>query len=263
MNYNYETLKIEKAGKILTLTMNRPDKLNAINATMHTELSQVFEQINEDMDVEVVIFTGAGRAFAAGGDTMLMQQMIDDQSNWRHTQREAKKIVMGILDLEKPIIAKVNGHAVGLGATLALHCDVIFASDKAKIGDPHVRVGLVAGDGGSAIWPYLIGFARAKEYLFTGDLIPAAEAAQMGLINHCVPLDELDARVEAFAQRLVHGAIRAISWTKMAVNAPLRALASENLDTSLSLEGLSARTVDHQEAVRAFNEKREPKFVGR
>jgi enoyl-CoA hydratase len=262
MSYKFETLLVEKKGKILTLTMNRPDKLNAINATMHRELSLVFDQIGDDPEVEVVIFTGAGRAFAAGGDTQLMQDMIDEPAMFRRTTREAKRIIMSILELEKPVIAKLNGHAVGLGATMALHCDIIFASDKAKIGDPHVSVGLVAGDGGSAIWPYLIGFARAKEYLFTGDLIMAQQAADMGLINHCVPLDELDARVDAFANKLADGPIRAISWTKMAVNAPLRALASQNLDTSLALEGLSSRTNDHQEAVRAFNEKRPPKFSG-
>ena len=187
MKYQYEMLKIDRKGKVLTLTLNNPDKLNAITATMHNELSRVFDQIADDTEVEVVIFTGAGRAFAAGGDTHLMQKMIDNPDMWRQTQHEAKKIVMGIMDLEKPIIAKVNGHAVGLGATLALHCDVIFASDKAKIGDPHVRVGLVAGDGGAAIRPYLIGFARATESLFTGDLLSAADAERICLINHCVP----------------------------------------------------------------------------
>jgi enoyl-CoA hydratase len=263
MSYDFETLKIDKQGKIVTVTMNRPDVLNAINAKMHYELSVVFERIGDDQDVEVIIFTGAGRAFAAGGDTKLMQDMIDEPALFRRTTREAKRIVMSILECEKPIIAKVNGHAVGLGATVALHCDVIFASDKAKIGDPHVNVGLVAGDGGSAIWPYLIGFARAKEYLFTGELMTAQKAAEMGLINHCVPHDELDSRVQAFAEQLAHGPIRAISWTKSAVNAPLRALVSANMDTSLALEGLSSQTQDHQEAVRAFNEKRKPSFSGR
>ncbi len=262
MTYDYETLSVETRGKLLTLTMNRPEKLNAVNATMHTELSRVFDRINEDDSVEVVVLTGAGRAFSSGGDTQWMQRMIEDNATWRKTSREGKKIVLSLLDLEKPVIAKINGPAVGLGATLALFCDVIFISDQASVGDPHVKMGFVAGDGGAAIWPYLIGFARAKEFLFTGELIPGPQAAQMGLVNHCVPHDELDARVEEFAQRLLGGAIRAIAWTKMAINAPLRALASQNLEASIALEGLSNFTADHQEAVKAFNEKRKPVFTG-
>ena len=262
MTYDFETLVVEKKGKLLTLTMNRPEILNAIDEVMHTELSQVFDRINEDAEVEVVVFTGAGRAFTAGGDTKWMQRMIDDGPLWRKTSREGKKIVLSLLDLEKPIIAKVNGPAVGLGANMALFCDVIFASDQATIGDPHVKVGFTAGDGGAAIWPYQIGFARAKEFLFTGELLTAQRAADIGLINHCVPHDELDGRVDAFAQQLLGGAIRAISWTKMAINAPLRALVSQNIETSIALEGLSNRTADHQEAVSAFNEKRKPSFTG-
>ena len=263
MDYNFKTLRVEKAGRVLTLSMNRPEVLNAIDETMHTELSVVFDRINGDDDVDVVVLTGVGRAFTAGGDTRWMQRMIDDEKLWRKTSREAKKIILSLLDVEKPVLAKVNGAAVGLGATMALFCDIIFASDKAVIGDPHVKIGFVAGDGGSAIWPYLIGFARAKEYLFTGDLVPAQKAAEMGLINHCVPHDDLDRVVDAFAEKLLGGAIRAISWTKMAVNAPLRALVSQNLETSIALEGHSNRTADHQEAVNAFNEKREPRFTGK
>jgi enoyl-CoA hydratase len=146
---------------------------------------------------------------------------------------------------------------------MALMCDVIFASDQATIGDPHVRIGFVAGDGGAAIWPYLIGFARAKEFLFTGEMLTAQKCAEIGLINHCVPHAELDTRVQDFAERLANGPIRAISWTKMAVNAPLRALASKSMDTSINLEAMSNISFDHQEAVTAFNEKRKPVFQGR
>ncbi|MBI3993710.1 MAG: enoyl-CoA hydratase/isomerase family protein [Candidatus Lambdaproteobacteria bacterium] len=263
MNYDFQTLQVTRSGKVLTVTMHRPEKLNAIDEVMHTELSQVFERVRQDEAAEVVVLTGAGRAFTAGGDTRWMQRMIDDAALWRKTSREGRRIVLSLLDVEKPVIAKVNGPAAGLGASMALMCDVIFASDQATIGDPHVRIGFVAGDGGAAIWPYLIGFARAKEFLFTGEMLPAQKCAEMGLINHCVPHAELDGRVQEFAERLANGPIRAISWTKMAVNAPLRALASKSMDTSINMEAMSNVSYDHQEAVRAFNEKRKPVFQGR
>jgi len=258
----YEHILAERAGRVLTLTLNRPDQLNATNAALHAELSTIFYDANLDNEAEVIVLTGAGRAFCAGGDTNWMQEMIDEPVAWRRTVTEAKKIVFGLLDLEKPIIAKLNGHAVGLGATIALYCDVIFASEKARIGDPHVAVGFVAGDGGAAIWPAHIGYARAKEFLMTGELLSAQRAAEIGLINHAVPADELDAAVDAFAKRLLGGARRAIQWTKMAVNVNLRQQVTTSLECSLALEGLSNFSADHQEGVNAFNEKREPKFTG-
>jgi len=211
----------------------------------------------------LVILTGAGENFCAGGDIEWMQEMIDDPSSFEKTAREGKQIVFSLLDCEKPVIAKVNGHATGLGATIALFCDVVFASERAKIGDPHVSVGFVAGDGGAVIWPQLIGFARAKEYLMTGDLISAAEAARIGLINRAVPPEELDAAVDAFARRLAGGAVKAIKWTKMSVNIGLKQLAHSIMDASISYEAQSNRTADHAEAVAAFREGRPPKFVGR
>jgi len=149
---------------------------------------------------------------------------------------------------------------MGLGATIALFCDVIFAADNAKIGDPHIRVGLVAGDGGAVIWPQLIGYARAKERLMTGDAMSAEEAARIGLINHVVPADELDARVAEFADRLANGATNAIRWSKVSVNIGLKQLAHSIMDTSLSYEWLSSLSADHREAVNAFCEKRKPVF---
>lgn len=261
MDYSsYRTILVSRAGRILTLTLNRPEKLNATDAALHTELSTIFNDVANDDEVDVVILTGAGKAFCAGGDTVWMEDMMKRPEQWYQTVREAKRIVYGILDCNKPIIAKLNGSAVGLGATIALFCDTIFASERAKIGDPHVMVGFVAGDGGSAIWPQLIGYARAKEFLMTGDLMEASRAAEIGLINHCVPHDELDARVDAFAARLASGAIQAIQATKVAVNATLRQVVAANLDLSLALEGLSNFSPEHKEGVRAFNEKRKPDF---
>jgi enoyl-CoA hydratase len=168
-----------------------------------------------------------------------------------------------MLDCPKPIIAKINGDAIGLGATLALFCDISFAADSARIGDPHVRAGFVAGDGGAVIWPQLIGYARAKEYLLTGTLIQAADAARMGLINYSVPAEELDARVAEFAGKLLNGAMMAIRWTKMSINIGLKQIATATMDASMAYEALSNLSHDHREAVAAFREKRKPIFVGK
>lgn len=259
----YSDLRIENRDRVLTITMNQPDRLNAVGERMHAELAQVFTDAALDDDVDIIVLTGEGRAFSAGGDIEWMQKMIDVDGAFEKTAAEGKRIIFSMLDCEKPIIARVNGHAAGLGATLALFCDVIFASEKARIGDPHVSVGFVAGDGGAVIWPQLIGYARAKEFLMTGDLIPATRAAEIGLINYAVPAEELDARVDAFVERLQQGAKKAIRWSKMSVNIGLKQLAHSIMDASLSMEALSNKTADHQEAVNAFREKRDPVFTGR
>jgi len=257
---DYRTILFSRRGRVLEVTLNRPDKLNATDAVLHTELARVFTEITNDPDSDIVILTGAGRAFSAGGDVAWMQEAIDEPARFEQTMREARQIVYGLIDCEKPIIAKLNGHATGLGCTIALFCDVIFAADHAKIGDPHVSIGFVAGDGGAVIWPQLIGYARAKEYLLTGDLMTAAQAAGMGLINYAVPAEELDGKVNAFADRLAAGATKAIRWTKMSVNIGLRDLAAKMMDASLAYEALSNIHPDHAEAVRAFAEKRPPVF---
>jgi len=259
----FKTVLISRRDRILTVTLNRPEKFNAIDATMHSELSRLFFEINRDRSVDIVILTGAGKAFSAGGDVEWLQSMIDDPWEWEVLTEEAKGVVMSILECRQPVICKLNGAAAGLGATIALACDVVFGSDKAVIGDPHVKVGFAAGDGGTALWPFLIGYARAREFLYTGELLTAQKAADIGLINHCVPAAELDARVEAFADQLANGAIRAIQWTKRAINGPLKRIAAENLDMSLALEAKSNITADHQEGVNALREKRKPKFTGK
>lgn len=259
----YRTLLIDKKDGVFTITMNRPEKMNAVDGAMHAELAQVFTQAANDPDTDCVVLTGAGKGFSAGGDVDWFQAMIDDPAQFEQCRREAKQIIFSMLDCEKPMIAKVNGHAAGLGATLALFCDVIFMSTKARIGDPHVGVGFVAGDGGAIIWPQLIGYARAKELLMTGELITAERAASIGLVNHAVAPEELDARVAQFCDRLNRGAKLAIRYTKVSINIGLKQLAHSILDASLAYEALSNLTADHQEAVNAFREKREPKFTGR
>lgn len=258
----YKTILHSRRGRVLTLTLNLPEKLNAVSELMHTELASVFIDAADDPDSDVIVLTGAGRAFSAGGDIEWMQSAIDKPAKFDRTATEAKRIIFSLLDCEKPVIAKVNGHAAGLGATIALFCDIIFAADTAKIGDPHVSVGLSAGDGGAIIWPQLIGYAKAKEFLFTGDLIQAPEAARMGLINRSVPLAELDTQVDAFADRLTSGARYAIRTTKMSVNIGLKQLAHSIMDACIAYETLSNRTDDHREAVAAFREKRKPVFRG-
>jgi enoyl-CoA hydratase len=139
----------------------------------------------------------------------------------------------------------------------------MIAVDTARFGDPHVRMGYVAGDGGAVIWPQLIGYARAKEYLLTGDMLDAKEAERIGLINYVVPRDQLDAKVNSFADKFARGATKAIKWTKTSINMPLRQLAHSMMDASLAYEALTNMGDDHQEAVTAFQEKRKPRFTGR
>lgn len=258
---DYRTIGFRRDGKVLTVTLNRPDVLNAVNGELHRELSHLFYDVATD-PADIIVLTGAGRAFCAGGDIDWMQSGIDDPLGFDQVVFEAKKIIFGLLDCEKPIICRLNGDAVGLGATIALFCDIIIARDDARIGDPHVAVGLVAGDGGAVIWPQLIGYARAKEYLMTGKLMNAEDAVSMGLINHAVPASELDETTDRMASRLASGAAQAIRWTKVSVNIGLKQLAHSIMDTSLAYESLSNRSRDHQEAVTAFREKRRPNFTG-
>lgn len=252
---DYRTIKITRRGRVLTLALDRPAALNAVDAVLHEELARVFSDAGNDPDSDIVVLTGTGRAFCAGGDVDWMQDAIDRPEDFETTVLEAKRIVFSLLDCEKPTIARINGPAVGLGATLALFCDIGIAADTAYLSDPHVSVGMVAGDGGAVIWPQLIGFARAKEFLFTGDRIGAQRASEIGLINRVVPAAELDGAVDAFADRLAGGATKAIRWTKVTVNIALKQLAHSMMDTGLAYEALTNASADHRERVRAFRER--------
>jgi enoyl-CoA hydratase len=263
MDYTkYQSILAKRDGKILTLTMNRPEQLNAVDARMHYELSEIFRDVQNDTETNVVVLTGAGRAFCAGGDLGWLKEMTSNKAILNQTLAEGKKIVNDILDIEKPVIAMVNGPAMGLGATMALFCDIIIASEKAKFADPHVKVGIVAGDGGCVIWPLLVGICKAKELLMTGDAISAKEAERMGLINKAVPPEELDKAVYELAQRLANGPIQAINSTKVAINKNVKFFTNLILDTSLALEGHTFYTQDVLEAINAFKEKRVPSFKG-
>jgi enoyl-CoA hydratase len=263
MDYSqYERIKIDRRGHILTLTLNRPETRNAVDGRMHNELATIFYDVQLDEQADVIVITGAGSAFSAGGDINWLASLRQAGSAGQLAAVDVKKIVFGLLDLEKPIIARIHGPCLGLGTTIALLCDVIYAAESASIGDPHVRVGLAAGDGGAVIWPQLVGYARAKEYLLTGDLLSAREAERIGLINHVVPEEELDRHVYDLAERLANGATKAIRWTKTVVNIGLKQLAHSMMDASISYEMLTMATNDHHEAIEAFQEKRKPNFQG-
>ncbi len=257
----YATLLLTRKERLLTVTLNRPDTLNAVNLQMHEELAEVFTFAAMDEGSDVIVLTGAGRAFSAGGDLEHIANNAAHPELFDNEVRLAKRIVFALLDLDKPIICRLNGNAVGLGATLALLCDVVFAADSARIGDPHVALGLVAGDGGAAIWPQLVGMARAKEYLLTGELLNARKAEQVGLVNHCVPRDELDAAVEAFCERLLANSRNAVRWTKVLLNLELKRIAHAVMDAGIAYEAVSQRSADHREGVRALQEKRRPNFA--
>ena len=259
---SYQRVAASRAGRILTLALTGPSAVNAVDAQMHHELSRIFLDAQDDPDSDLIVLTGSGRAFCGGGDAAWFRTHIEDPRTFRAIGPEAKRIITSLLDLEKPIICRLNGAAAGLGATIALLCDVIIASDRAVIGDPHVKVGLTAGDGGALIWPQLIGFARAKELLMTGEMLSAQRALDIGLINHVTPHADLDAKVSEIAERILANPRWAVRWTKTAVNIPLRALAAQITDAAMAYEMLSNTLEDRKEAVTAFLDKRPPSFTG-
>jgi enoyl-CoA hydratase len=263
MSYeHYKHLTVTTDNHVATVTINRPAVLNAINAQLHHELSTIFFALADDPDVTVIILTGAGRAFCAGGDLDWVQELLESPRPYVENILVGRKIVMGILDCPKPIICRLNGDAIGLGATIALLCDLSIAVDTASIADPHVRIGLVAGDGGALIWPQLVGYAKAKEYLLTGSRIRAPEAARIGLINYAVKPEELDSTVQQFVEKFISASPAAIKYTKMSVNVPLRQMVASVLENSLAYEGLTIlQNKDLKEALAAFREKRTPVFT--
>lgn len=248
----FETLLVTRDGRRLTITMNRPEVLNAFGGPMHREIIDALAFARDDDGSDVVVITGAGRAFSAGGDIAGMRRVIDDPGLFDAEAEEAKLLIFTLLDIEKPVIARINGPAIGLGATIALFCDVTFAAETAKIGDPHVAIGLVAGDGGAIIWPALIGLHRAKEFLLTGETLSAQKAGEIGLVNHVLPDDDLDEAVDAFCAKLLGGATQVIRWTKVVMNLELKRLAHALMEPGIAYESLSVRTDEHKARVEAF-----------
>jgi enoyl-CoA hydratase/carnithine racemase len=260
----YEFIKVEKVDRVATVTLNRPDALNAVTTALHHELELIWLDLAADQDVNAIILTGAGRAFCAGGDVKGMASgSFTGVSKGRGpiTAANGRRLVQNILEVEQPIIGAINGDAVGLGATIALLCDITVVSEKARFADTHVKVGVVAGDGGAVIWPLLIGPHRAKEFLMRGNFINGAEAGRIGMVNYAVPLEQVMPKARELAQELADGPTWAIRWSKLAVNKWLKEQANLIMDASLAYEMMTFTTKDHKEAVKAFVEKRKPNFV--
>lgn len=255
-----DTLRLDLTDNVLTITLNNPAMRNAIIPEMDEALTRVFWDADADPEVRVVVLAAEGKAFCAGGDIGGMLAGIEDVTNFIVGCRNGKRFMQAMLDCDKPIVSRVHGDAVGMGCTLALFADIVIASENARFGDPHVNVGLVAGDGGAIIWPKNVGYAAAKYFLLTGDLVDAREAKSMGLIAKVTTQDELDGEVKRLVDKLNNGSQRSITFTKHVLNIGLRQLFASSVDAGFALETLSSQLPDHREAGDAFMNKRKPNF---
>ena len=260
---NYDQILIEKhSNGVAVATLNNPDKLNAVNPNMHLEVAALARDVDEDPEVKVLLLTGAGRGFCAGAD-FTSGQGTEKRFSGARIWREARQLVDDILDCEKPIITAMNGPAMGLGLTIALLGDVIFASRSATMGDTHVKMGVGAGDGGQVYWPLLMGPNRAKYYMMTGEIISAEEAERLGLVNFVVDDDQLMKTAMELADRLARGPGLAISASKVGINKYIKFVSNQVLPLTLKLQEATLNSEDAEEAYLAFREKREPQFKGR
>ena len=256
---NYQRMTIDRRDNgVVVVTLNRPEKMNAIDNRMHHEMMTFSRDFDDDPDLRVMVLAGAGKAFCVGGD------FSADTGIEMPSLAEGRRIVDHILECEKPIIAAVHGYALGLGANLPLLCDVVVAGPDAKFGDTHVKMGLGAGDGGQVIWPFLIGVNRAKYHFMTGEMVSGKDAYDMGLAGFYADTTEgVMEKAMEIADQLAEGAPIAIAASKAGINAFLRQVAAAVMPISLQAEGLSMRSQDFKEAVSAFQEKRKPNFKGK
>ena len=262
LEQDFKCLRVTLKDGVLVVAIDHPDSdLNSIDQALHDELGTLFRALKREGDARAVVLTGNGRVFSAGGDFNWFKSLRTPK-RLAELNRDAKQLIWDLLDVEIPVVAAVNGHALGLGASIALLCDVIFMAESAKIGDPHVRAGIVAGDGGVVAWPLALGPARAKEYLLTGDSVSAVEAERLGLVNHVVPDEQLVETAFSFASRLASGAPLAVRFTKMSVNKLVKDALNVAFDASTGYELTTFMSNDHVEAVDAFLEKRTPRFTG-
>lgn len=263
---HFEALDVQQDGRLLRVTLNRPDSRNAIGGVLQEELMSIWPIIRRDESVGAVLLTGAGKSFSAGGDIKGMAERSANPSNGAQLigglMQKVKLLLASMLDVEQPIVCAVQGHAMGLGATLALCSDVTIAADDAVIADSHVAIGLVAGDGGTLIWPLLLPINKAKYYLMTGERITGTKAADLGMILESVPADQLVSRAEEIAQQLANGPTLAIRWTKYAINQILRERVHSLLDISVLLEGATYLSDDHRNSTAAFVDKRPATYTG-
>ena len=247
-----DELRVEVDGAIRTVVMNRPDELNAVNRDLHWALANVWRQLATDADAKVVILTGAGRAFSAGGDLGWITSFLTDHAARDDSLREGAEIIDEMLRFPLPVIAAVNGPAVGLGCSMAILCDLVLMAENAYLCDPHVPVGLVAGDGGAAFWPLLGPIMRSREYLFTGDRIPAATAVELGLATRTTPPDQLADEARALADRLARLPVEALRGTKRVVNMHLGRALGGAVPAGFAAEAISMQSDDHHRRLAAL-----------
>lgn len=256
----YETIEVASANGVATITLNRPESLNALNAAMRRELLTAVKAAGRDDAVRAVVLTGSGRGFCSGAD---LRGGPGERSFRSVLTTEYNPLITAIRDLPKPMIAAVNGVAAGAGVSLAMACDLVYAADESRFILAFVRIGLVPDSGAIRSLVRALGRHRAAELAFTGDPLSASEAAATGLINGVVPADQLAAHATAVAKRLAEGPTRAIGLTKRLINQADGPDFGEGLALEAALQELAGRTDDHAEGVAAFSEKRDPRFVGR
>ena len=258
----YQTLLYERSGAIATITLNRPDARNALDFVMRRELAAALDEVEADAAARVLILTGAGGHFCAGGDVKTMREKRHTAAEGRARVELLNKAITRLVDFPKPTIAMVDGYAVGAGTNLALCCDLVIASDRAKFGELFWKIGLVPDGGGTWLLPRVVGMARAKELIFTADVIDAAEADRIGLVNRVVPVSELEKTTRALAEKIAAGPPAVLKLAKHM----LHRAATSDLPSALDLEaysqGLAISSEDHQEGLAAFFDKRPPRFTG-
>lgn len=249
-----DTILIESDGPVRILTLNRPDSLNSANAEMHTRLADIWREVAADRDARAVVLTGAGRAFSAGGDFEFMLASQDPQRRWEASD-EGRRILEEMLRFPLPVVAAVNGPAVGLGATLAALSDMVLIAEHAHLADPHVVVGLVAGDGGAASWPAHMSLLHAKEFLLLGDRIDAERAVAIGLANRVVPADDLQREALALAHRFAALPAHAAQDTKRALNLVIEQSLASTRHYALVAERYSMSDTGHVEFLAGQSER--------
>ncbi len=262
MAYAYETLLTEMTDGVLTITLNRPDVLNAINPQLRADLREVLAEAARDAAVRCLVLTGAGRGFCSGLDLTATGQREEGVSAADSVRRNWNIIVQRIRNIEKPVIAAVNGVAAGAGMNFALACDIRLASETARFIPGFVGIGLVPDCGGSLFLPLLVGYAKAAELAFTNDRVDAQEAHRLGLVNHVYPADDLLLQTYELAHRLAKMPTRAIGLTKRGFNRAIMPNLDDALDTEAELQVIAGATRDHREGIAAFREQRTPHFTG-
>ena len=259
----YETFLAEMpAPRVLKLTFNKPERLNALDRVGHREVTQIWRDVDEDPDIDCVIITGAGRAFSAGGDFDMIEEIMADETVRATIWKEARDLVYNMINCGKPIISAINGPAVGAGLVAGLMADISIVARSVSLTDGHTRLGVAAGDHAVILWPLLCGMAKAKYYLLTCDRLSGEEAERIGLVSLCVDDDALQERALEVARTLAAGAPNAIRWTKYSLNNWLR-MAGPSFDASTALEMLGFASSEAQEGLRALKEKRAPEFPRR